>query len=126
MLSEREKKELIAAVAKECGVTISANDPVFAAVQLHALMLGRGVDLMADRVKRDLVLELKHGLQEVADDMGSKVAKRFYDELKSLSEVFHEVEDRVASEGRRGFWAIVTVTVAGLLVPALRAWGLLP
>ncbi|MGB5811837.1 MAG: hypothetical protein WBG86_14965, partial [Polyangiales bacterium] len=109
LLTEQDKKELIAAIAKDCGYVIPADDPIFALVFLHNCVLGRTVEVLADHVKRDLVLELKRGLEEQVDDMGSKVAKRLYEELESLSEVIREVEDRVASEGRRALWAIVVV-----------------
>lgn len=126
MLTEQDKKELIAAVAKECGITISSNDPVFAAVQLHARTMGRGVELMSDRVARHLVAELERGLEKHVDDIGSQVAKRLHEELQSLAEVFHEVEEQVAFQGRLWFGAIAVSGVAILLVVALRTWGVLP
>lgn len=126
LLTEQDKKEIIAAIAKECGYVIPDDDPIFALVVIQNRVLGRTVEVLAERVGEHLVSHLERAQQRHVDEVGSKIAKRLYEELESLAEVFHEVKDRVGSEGRRWFLAIVTVSAAVMLVPALRAWGLLP
>ena len=40
MLTERERDEVVAAVARDLGVAVSPNDPVFVAVAANELVLG--------------------------------------------------------------------------------------
>lgn len=126
LLTEEDKKEVIAAVAKECGFALEADDPVFALVFLHDRVLGRSLERLAEGVRRHLVLRLERALQGQVDDMGTALAKRTHDELQSLSKVFREVEERVDARGRRWSWAIVSTGASLLLVFGLMALGLLP
>ena len=109
LLTEEEKREVIAQVAQECGYVIRGDDPIFALVLLHDRVLSRSVERLTQAVRQHLVSELECALQQHVNDMGTQLAKRAHEELRSLSEVFDEVEERVDARGRRWLWGIVSI-----------------
>jgi hypothetical protein len=75
MLSERERNEVVAAVARDLGVAVSPNDPVFVAVAANELVLARAAGAVAERLVRDLEdalrareVQLVTGVSEAVND----------------------------------------------------------
>jgi len=73
MLSEREREEVVAAVAKDLGVAVSPNDPVFVAVAANELVLARATSVVARQVERDLGGALRDRETELADRVSEAV-----------------------------------------------------
>ena len=123
LLTEEEKKEVIAQVAQECGYVIRGDDPIFASVLLHDRVLSRSVERLTQAVRQHLVSELECALQQHVNDMGTQLGKRAHEELRSLSEVFREVEERVDARGRRWLWGIVSTGSILIVLFGLIALG---
>ena len=108
MLSEREREEVVAAVAKDLGVAVSPNDPVFVAVAANHHVLGRAASVVARHLERDLGDALRARETELADRVSEAVNAEIHRLTKGATRARGSVE-RVAKG-----WA-VALTALGLL-----------
>ena len=67
MLSERDRQEVAAAVAKDLGVAVSPNAPVFVAVAANEHVLGRAAGAVATHLARELQDALRAREAELAN-----------------------------------------------------------
>jgi hypothetical protein len=81
MLTERERQEIIAAVAKDLGVAISPNDPLFLAVAANELVLGRAAAAVAGRLVRDL----EHAFRAREENLVTRVSEAVNEEILRLT-----------------------------------------
>jgi len=108
MLTELERDEIVAAVARDLGVAISPNDPVFVAVAANQLVLARATSVVARQVERDLAGALRARDSELTHRVAEAVNAEIHRLTKGAARARGSVE-RVAKG-----WA-VALTALGLL-----------
>ena len=114
MLSEREREEVVAAVARDLGVAISPNDPVFVAVAANERVLARATGAVATHVARDLEGALRARETELANRFSEAVNEEIHRLTQGAARAQGSV-DRVAKR-----W-VVALTALGL-VEAVAIW----
>ena len=100
MLSERERSEVVAAVAKDLGVALSPEDPVFVAVAANERVLERAAVAVAGRLVRDLEGALQAREQKLATMMSDAVNQ----EIRRLTQGAARAQGSVRRMGTR--WAV--------------------
>ncbi len=76
LLTEEEKKEIAAQVAKECGRLIPTDDPLFDLVVLNERVLRRTVEKVGDQFSSSLAGELDRVLSAHLDRVQEKLSCR--------------------------------------------------
>ena len=76
LLTEEDKKEIAAQVAKECGRLIPPDDPLFDLVVVNECVLRRTVENLGDRLTSSLVGELDRVLSAHLDHVREKLSRR--------------------------------------------------
>jgi hypothetical protein len=114
MLSERERDEVVAAVARDLGVAVSPNDPVFVAVAANELVLGRAAGAVAERLVRDL----EGALRAREAQLVTGVAEAVNEEIRRLTQGAARARGSVGRVAKR--W-VVGLTVLGL-AEAVAIW----
>jgi len=114
MLSERERQEIIAAVAKYLGVAISPNDPLFLAVASNEVVLGRAAAVVAGRLVRDL----EHAFRARDEQLATRVSEAVNEEILRLTKGAARARRSVQRTAKR--WTL-GLCVLGV-VEALALW----
>lgn len=114
MLTEHERNEVVAAVARDLGVAVSPNDPVFVAVAANEYVLARATGAVARQAARDLEDALRARQTELAKGVSEAVNAEIHRLTKGAARARGSVK-RVAKG-----WA-VALTALGL-VEAVVIW----
>ena len=114
MLTERERDEVVAAVARDLGVAVSPNDPVFVAVAANELVLGRAAGAVAERLVRDL----EDALRAREAQLVAGVSEAVNEEIRRLTQGGARVRGSVERTAKR--W-VVGLTALGL-AEAVAIW----
>ena len=107
MLTEHERQEIIAAVAKHLGVAISPNDPLFLAVAANEVVLGRAAAVVAGRLVRDL----EHAFRAREEKLVTRVSEAVNEEILRLTKGAVGARNSVQRTGKR--W-VLGLCVLGL------------
>ena len=107
MLTERERDEVVAAVAKDLGVAVSPNDPVFVAVAANELVLARAAGAVATRLVRDL----EDALRAREAQLVTGVSEAVNEEIRRLTQGAARARGSVERAAKR--W-VVGLTALGL------------
>ena len=114
MLSERERDEVVAAVARDLGVAISPNDPVFVAVAANELVLARAAGAVARHVARDL----EDALRARETELANRVSEAVNEEIHRLTRGAARARGSVERTAKR--W-VVGLTALGV-AEAVAIW----
>ena len=114
MLTERERDEVVAAVAKDLGVAVSPNDPVFVAVAANELVLARAAGAVATRLVRDL----EDALRAREAQLVTGVSEAVNEEIRRLTQGATRARSLVGRVAKR--W-VVGLTALGL-AEAVAIW----
>ena len=114
MLSERERDEVVAAVARDLGVAVSPNDPVFVAVAANERVLARAAGAVAERLARDL----EDALRAREAQLVTGVSEAVNEEIRRLTQGAARARGSVGRVAKR--WA-VGLTALGL-AEAVAIW----
>jgi hypothetical protein len=108
MLTERERHEVVAAVAKDLGVAVSPNDPVFVAVAANELVLGRAAAAVAGR----LVRELEDALRAREEQLGTRVSEAVNQEIVRLTKGAVRARGSVERTAKRWVLGLIALGLA--------------
>ena len=114
MLTEHERNEIVAAVARDLGVAGSPNDPVFVAVAVNERVLARAVATVARHVERDL----RDTFRARETELANRVSEAVNAEIHRLTKCAARARGSVERVGKG--WA-VALTALGL-VEAVVIW----
>ena len=104
MLSERDRREVVADVARDLNVVLSPDDPVFVAVAVNERVLERAADAVAGR----LVRQLEEALRTREERLAAGVSRAVNEEIAWLTQGADKARGWVDRTGKG--WAL------GLLV----------
>lgn len=114
MLTERERNEVVAAVARDLGVAVSPNDPVFVAVAANERVLARAAGAVATHLARDL----EDALRAREAQLVTGVSEAVNEEIRRLTQGAARARGSVERTAKR--W-VVGLTALGL-VEAVAIW----
>jgi hypothetical protein len=114
MLTERERNEVVAAVARDLGVAVSPNDPVFVAVAANERVLARAAGTVATRLARDL----EDALRAREAQLVTGVSEAVNEEIRRLTQGAARARSSVRRAAKR--W-LVCLTALGL-AEAVAIW----
>ena len=114
MLTEHERNEVVAAVARDLGVAVSPNDPVFVAVAANELVLARATSAVATHVARDL----EDALRARETELANRVSEAVNEEIHRLTQGAARARGSVERTAKR--W-VVGLTALGV-VEAVAIW----
>jgi hypothetical protein len=108
MLSERERQEIIAAVAKHLGVAISPNDPLFLAVAANELVLDRAAATVAGRLVRDL----EHAFRARDEQLATRISEAVNEEILRLTKGAARARSSVQRTAKRWVFGLCALGLA--------------
>lgn len=111
MLSERERNEVVAAVAKDLGVALSPNDPVFVAVAANEHVLGRAAGAVATCLARDL----EDALRAREAQLVTGVSEAVNEEIRRLTQGAARARGSVERVATRWAFGLTALGVAAAL-----------
>jgi hypothetical protein len=114
VLTERERNEVVAAVARDLGVAVSPNDPVFVAVAANERVLERAAGAVATRLARDL----EDALRAREAQLVTGVSEAVNEEIRRLTQGAARARSSVRRAAKR--W-LVGLTALGL-AEAVAIW----
>jgi len=88
LLTEEDKKEIPAQVAKECGRLIPQDDPLFDLVVVNECVLRRTVENLGDRLTSSLVRELDGALSAHLDQIHEKLSADVDEKVRGFAGLY--------------------------------------
>ena len=116
LLTEEEKKEIAAQVAKECGRLIPQDDPLFDLVVVNECVLRRTAEKVGDRLTSSLVGELDRMLSAHLDHAGEELSRAVEARVRGLVKLYAAAETRL--DRRAQLW-LFGIAALGILIMAL-------
>jgi hypothetical protein len=123
LLTEEEKKEIAAQVAKECGRLIPTDDPLFDLVVLNERVLRRTVEKVGDQFSSSLAGELDRVLSAHLDQMHEKLSADVDEKVRGFAGLYAVAETRLDRRAQLWLWALAAIGIfAMVLVSGLVRW----
>lgn len=122
MLSEADRQELVALVAKECGTVLAPDDPIFASVVMSERVLEHAASAVAVSLSRRLEASITRHEEKVVDRVGDAVNA----ELHRLIMAGGKARAELRQNGRRWTTALALTAILGLLSLSALQWGAWP
>ena len=116
LLTEEEKKEIAAQVAKECGRLIPTDDPLFDLVVLNEHVLRRTVEKVGDQLSSSLVRELDRMLSAHFDRVGEELSRTVQARVRAFVDLYAATETRLDRRAQLWLWGLAAF---GLFIMAL-------
>ena len=116
LLTDADKKEIAAQVAKECGRLIPQDDPLFDLVVVNECVLRRTVENLGDRLTSSLVGELERMLSAHLDHVGEKLSRDADERVRGFVKLYAVAETRL--DRRAQLW-LFGIAALGILIMAL-------
>jgi len=88
LLTEEEKKEIAAQVAKECGRLIPTDDPLFDLVVLNERVLRRTVEKVGDQFSSSLAGELDRVISAHLDRMQERLSADVDEKVRGFAGLY--------------------------------------
>lgn len=123
LLTEQDKKEIAAQVAKECGRLIPTDDPLFDLVVLNERVLRRTVEKVGDQFSSSLVGELDRVLSAHLDRVHEKLSADVDEKVRRFAGLYGVAATRLDRRAQLWLWAIgVSGIFALVVVSGLVRW----
>ena len=123
LLTEGDKKEIAAQVAKECGRLIPTDDPLFDLVVLNEGVLRRTAEKVGDRITSSLVGELDRVLSAHLDRVHEKLSADVDEKLRGFAGLYGVAVTRLDRRAELWLWAIgISGIVAMVAASGLVRW----
>jgi len=116
LLTEEERKEIAAQVAKECGRLIPTDDPLFDLAVLNERVLRRTAEKVGDRLTSSLVGELDRVLSAHLDHAGEELSRAVEARVRELVKLYAVAETRLDRRAQQWLFGIAAL---GILIMAL-------
>jgi len=88
LLTEGEKKEIAAQVAKECGRLLPTDDPLFDLVVLNEHVLRRTVETVGDQFSSSLAGKLDRVLSDHLDRVEEKLSADVNEKIRGIADLY--------------------------------------
>ena len=123
LLTEEEKKEIAAQVAKECGRLIPTDDPLFDLVVVNECVLRRTVENLSDRLTSSLVGELERMLSAHLDQMDEKLCADVDEKVRGFAGLYGVAVTRLDRRAQLWLWGLAALGIFAMaLVSGLVRW----
>ena len=116
LLTEEEKREIAAQVAKECGRLIPTDDPLFDLVVLNERVLRRTAEKVGDRITSSLVGELNRVLSAHLDRVHEKLSADVDEKLRGFAGLYGVAVTRLDRRAQLWVWAIAVSGIFAMVV----------
>ena len=116
LLTDEDKKEIAAQVAKECGRLIPQDDPLFDLAVVNESVLRRTVENLCDRLTSSLVRELERMLSAHLDHVGEELTRTVEARVRGFVALYGVAETRL--DRRAQLW-LFGIAVFGIFTMAL-------
>lgn len=116
LLTEEDKKEIAAQVAKECGRLIPTDDPLFDLAVINECVLRRTAEKVGDRLTSSLVGELDRMLSAHLDHLGEKLSRDVDERVRGFAGLYGVAETRLDRRAQQWLFGIAAL---GILIMAL-------
>ena len=123
LLTDEDKKEIAAQVAKECGRLIPQDDPLFDLVVVNECVLRRTVENLGDRLTSSLVGELERMLSAHLDHVGEELSRAVEARVRGLVKLYAVAETRLDRRAQLWMWGLAALGIFAMaLVSGLVRW----
>jgi len=123
LLTEEEKKEIAAQVAKECGRLIPTDDPLFDLAVVNECVLRRTAEKVGDRLTSSLVGELERMLSAHLDHLGEKLSADVDERVRGFANLYAVAETRLDRRAHLWLWGLAALGIFAMtLVSGLVRW----
>jgi hypothetical protein len=123
LLTEEEKKEIAAQVAKECGRLIPTDDPLFDLVVLNERVLRRTAEKVGDQFSSSLVGELDRVLSAHLDRMHEKLSADVDAKVRGFAGLYGVAVTRLDRRAQLWMWGLAALGIFAMaLVSGLVRW----
>ena len=123
LLTEEEKKEIAAQVAKECGRLIPTDDPLFDLVVLNERVLRRTVEKVGDQFSSSLAGELDRVLSAHLDRVHEKLSADVDEKVRGFAGLYGVAVTRLDRRAHLWLWALAALGIFAMaLVSGLVRW----
>ncbi|MGB5198383.1 MAG: hypothetical protein WBR56_00620 [Sedimenticolaceae bacterium] len=123
LLTDADKKEIAAQVAKECGRLIPTDDPLFDLVVVNECVLRRTVENLGDRLTSSLVGELDRVLSAHLDQMHEKLSRDVDEKVRGFAGLYGVAVTRLDRRAQLWLWGLAALGIFAMaLVSGLVRW----
>ena len=123
LLTEEEKKEIAAQVAKECGRLIPTDDPLFDLAVVNECVLRRTAEKVGDRLTSSLVGELERMLSAHLDHVGEKLSRDVEARMRGFADLYGVAVTRLDRRAQLWLWGLAAIGIFAMaLVSGLVRW----
>jgi hypothetical protein len=123
LLTDEDKKEIAAQVAKECGRLIPQDDPLFDLVVVNECVLRRTVEKLGDRLTSSLVGELERMLSAHLDHVGEKLSRDVEATMRGFADLYGVAVTRLDRRAQLWLWGLAAFGIFAMaLVSGLVRW----
>ena len=123
LLTDEDKKEIAAQVAKECGRLIPQDDPLFDLVVVNECVLRRTVENLCDRLTSSLVGELERMLSAHLDHVGEKLSRDVEARMRGFADLYGVAVTRLDRRAQLWLWGLAAFGIFAMaLVSGLVRW----
>ena len=116
LLTEEEKREIAAQVAKECGRLIPTDDPLFDLAVLNERVLRRTAEKVGDRITSSLVGELNRVLSAHLDQIHEKLSADVDEKARGFAGLYGVAVTRLDRRAQHWLWAIAVSAIFAMAV----------
>jgi len=106
LLTEAEKREIAAQVAKECGRLLPTDDPLFDLAVVNERVLRRTAEKVGDRITSSLVGELNRVLSAHLDQIHEKLSADVDEKVRGFAGLYGRASTRLERRAQLWMWAI--------------------
>ena len=123
LLTDEDKRDIAAQVAKECGRLIPTDDPLFDLVVVNECVLPRTVENLGDRLTSSLVGELDRMLSAHLDHVGEKLSRDVEARMRGFADLYGVAVTRLDRRAQLWLWGLAVLGIfAMVLVSGLVRW----
>jgi len=116
LLTEEDKKQIAAQVAKECGRLIPTDDPLFDLAVLNERVLRRTAEKVGDRIASSLVGELNRVLSAHLDQIHEKLSADVDKKARGFAGLYGVAVARLDRRAELWLWAIAVSGIFAMVV----------
>jgi len=123
LLTEEDKKEIAAQVAKECGRLIPQDDPLFDLVVVNECVLRRTVENLGDRLTSSLMRELDRVLSAHLEQIHEKLSADVDEKVRGFAGLYGVAVTRFDRRAQLWLWGLAALGIFAMaLVSGLVRW----
>ncbi len=123
LLTDEDKRDIAAQVAKECGRLIPTDDPLFDLVVVNECVLRRTVENLGDRLTSSLVGELERMLSAHLDHVGEKLSRDVEARMRGFADLYGVAVTRLDRRAQLWLWGLAAFGIFAMaLVSGLVRW----